>query len=103
MALRSLDVGPGDRVAGIVANVPEAVVAMLATISVGAVWSSCSPDFGAAAILDRFRQIDPVVLFATTSYSYGGKEHELGARVAEVRSALRGVRRVVTLPSAASG
>jgi acetoacetyl-CoA synthetase len=71
--LRALGVGRGDRVAALIANRPEAVVAMLATASVGAAWSSCSPDFGADAVLDRFSQILPNVLFATDGYFYNGK------------------------------
>jgi acetoacetyl-CoA synthetase len=71
--LRALGVGKGDRVAAFIANRPEAVVAMLATASVGAVWSSCSPDFGADAVLDRFGQIAPKVLLATDGYFYNGK------------------------------
>jgi acetoacetyl-CoA synthetase len=71
--LRALGVGQGDRVAGFIANRPEAVVAMLATACVGAVWSSCSPDFGVDAVLDRFGQIKPKVLFATDGYFYNGK------------------------------
>ncbi|HET9693671.1 MAG TPA: AMP-binding protein, partial [Steroidobacteraceae bacterium] len=63
--LRELGVQPGDRVAAYVANVPEALVAFLATTSIGAVWSSCSPDFGASTVIDRFKQIEPVLLFAT--------------------------------------
>ena len=71
--LRSMDVGEGDRVAGLLPNRPEAVVAMLACASLGATWSSCSPDFGAGAVLDRFGQIRPRVLFATDGYFYNGK------------------------------
>ena len=71
--LRTWDVGPGDRVAGFLPNRPETVVAMLATASVGAVWSSCSPDFGADGVLDRFGQISPKVLFVTDGYFYAGK------------------------------
>ena len=71
--LRALGLRRGDRVAAYIANRPEAVVAMLATASVGAVWSSCSPDFGVDAVLDRFGQIDPKVLFSTDGYFYNGK------------------------------
>jgi acetoacetyl-CoA synthetase len=71
--LRALGVAKGDRVAAFIANRPEAVVAMLATASIGAVWSSCSPDFGVDAVLDRFGQIEPKVLFATDGYFYAGK------------------------------
>ncbi|HEY8520879.1 MAG TPA: acetoacetate--CoA ligase [Gammaproteobacteria bacterium] len=72
-ALRELGVGRGDRVAGFIANRPEAVIAALAAASIGAVWSSCSPDFGLDAVLDRFGQIAPKVLFATDGYFYNGK------------------------------
>ena len=70
--------GPGDRVAGLLPNRPEAVAAMLATVSLGAVWCSASPDFGARAVLDRLSQIEPKVLFATDGYWYAGKRHEIG-------------------------
>ncbi len=72
-ALRLLGVGENDRVAGVLINGPEAVICMLATASLGAIWSSCSPDFGARGIADRLQQIEPKVVFATDSYSYGGK------------------------------
>ena len=72
-ALQALGVGPGDRVVGLLPNRPEAVVAMLASASLGAVWSSCSPDFGANAVLDRLGQIGAKVLFATDGYFYNGK------------------------------
>lgn len=71
--LRALGVGPGDRVVAWLPNIPEAVVAMLATTAIGAVWASCSPDFGTTGALDRFAQLDPAVLFAVRSYSYGGQ------------------------------
>ena len=71
--LRDMGVKPGDRVAAYLPNTPEAVVAMFATTLIGGVWSSCSPDFGVSSALDRFRQIEPKVLFAVDGYSYGGK------------------------------
>lgn len=71
--LRQRGVKPGDRVAGVLPNTPQAVVAFLATNAVGGVWSCCSPDFGQSAIADRFRQIEPKVLFVTNAYSYNGK------------------------------
>ena len=70
--LRAQGVGPGDRVVGFMTNIPEAAIAMLAATSVGAVWSGCSPDFGATSVLDRFRQIAPKVLFCVDGYTYGG-------------------------------
>lgn len=83
-ALRDADVGPGDRVAGLLPNRPEAVAAMLATVSLGAVWCSASPDFGARAVLDRFGQIEPKVLFATDGYWYAGKRFEIGQKLGAV-------------------
>src|SRR5690606_10512973 len=72
-ALRRQGVGPGDRVAAFVTNIPEAVIMMLAATSLGAIWSSCSPDFGHQGVLDRFRQIEPRVLLAVDGYRYHGK------------------------------
>lgn len=72
-ALKAAGVGPGDRVAGVIANSPEALIAMLATASLGAIWSSCSPDFGASAVVDRLGQVGPKVVFYTEKYIYGGK------------------------------
>src|SRR5262252_6181050 len=72
-ALRRMGVGVGDRVGAVVANVPEAMISALAASAIGAVWSSCSPDFGVQGILDRFGQIEPAVLVAVDGYWYGGK------------------------------
>ncbi|WP_405655310.1 acetoacetate--CoA ligase [Streptomyces sp. RK9] len=96
--LRGLGVRPGDRVSGYVPNVPEAVVALLATAAVGAVWTSCAPDFGARSVLDRFQQVEPVVLFTVDGYRYGGKEHDRRDTVAELRRELPTVRAVVHIP-----
>lgn len=82
-ALRDLGVGEGDRVAAYVANVPEAVIGMLATSSLGAIWSSCSPDFGVHGVLDRFGQVEPKVLFCSDGYFYKGKPFPVLDRVAE--------------------
>jgi acetoacetyl-CoA synthetase len=95
--LRERGVTAGDRVAGIVPNCPEAIVAMLAATSLGAVWSSCSPDFGVRGVLDRFGQIEPKVLFAADGYWYGGKTHSLAERVAEIRAGLPSLRHVVAI------
>jgi acetoacetyl-CoA synthetase len=84
--LSEMGVGVGDRVSAYLANTPEAVIAFLACASVGAIWSCCSPDFGAPSVLDRFRQIEPKVLFATDGYSYGGKWFD---RTGEVESVVR--------------
>ena len=96
--LRGAGVQAGDRVAGFLPNVPEAVVAMLATASIGATWSSCSPDFGAQGVLDRFGQIEPRVLFTADGYFYGGKAFDSLARVRELLGELRCVERVVVVP-----
>jgi len=95
--LRGVGVRAGDRVAGILPNCPEAIVAMLAATSLGAVWSSCSPDFGVRGVLDRFGQIEPKVLFAADGYGYGGKPHALAERVAEIRAGLPTVEQLVSV------
>ncbi|WP_069773933.1 acetoacetate--CoA ligase [Streptomyces sp. LUP30] len=96
--LRALGVRPGDRVSGYLPNIPEAVVALLATAAVGGVWTSCAPDFGARSVLDRFQQVEPVVLFAVDGYRYGGKAHDRRAVVAELRAELPTLRAVVHIP-----
>jgi acetoacetyl-CoA synthetase len=96
--LRTLGVRRGDRVAAFVANRPEAVVAMLATASIGAVWSSCSPDFGAEAVLDRFGQIRPKVLFATDGYFYNGKSIDSMPAVRAVAARLPELEAVIVVP-----
>ncbi len=101
-ALAAWGVRPGDRVAGLLPNVPEAVVAMLASASLGAIWSSCSPDFGTRGVVDRFGQIEPRVLFATDAYSYAGKRIDCLARVAEIRRELGSLEHVVIAPAAAN-
>ncbi|MEU7569209.1 acetoacetate--CoA ligase [Streptomyces fradiae] len=96
--LRALGVRPGDRVSGYLPNVPQAVTALLATAAVGGVWTSCAPDFGARSVLDRFQQVEPVVLFAVDGYRYGGKEHDRRDTVAELRRELPTLRAVVHIP-----
>ncbi|MEX2273501.1 MAG: acetoacetate--CoA ligase [Vicinamibacterales bacterium] len=96
--LREWGIRPGDRVAGYLPNIPEAIVAALAAASIGAVWSSCSPDFGVQGILDRFGQIEPRVLFAADGYLYGGKQHDCLARVRDVVARIPSVERVVIVP-----
>ncbi|MEV6794299.1 acetoacetate--CoA ligase [Streptomyces sp. NPDC051320] len=96
--LRELGVRPGDRVSGYLPNIPQAITALLATAAVGAVWTSCAPDFGARSVLDRFQQVEPVVLFAVDGYRYGGKSHDRTGTVAELRSALPTLRAVVHIP-----
>jgi acetoacetyl-CoA synthetase len=102
-AMRAMGVKPGDRVAGFVPNMPETIVATLATASIGAIWSSCSPDFGAQGVIDRFGQIEPKLLFAADGYFYGGKAFDSLARVAEFLPRLPSVERVVVLPYAGGG
>lgn len=97
-ALRTLGVGVGDRVAGYLPNMPEAIIAMLATSSIGAVWSSCSPDFGVKGVLDRFGQIEPKVLFTADGYFYNGKQHDCLATVAEISASLPSLSKVVVVP-----
>ncbi|MEN9934755.1 MAG: hypothetical protein RLZZ387_1334 [Chloroflexota bacterium] len=96
--LRAMGVGPGDRVVAYLPNIPEAVVAFLACASIGAVWSSCSQDMGAASVADRFRQIAPKVLFAADGYRYGGKPFDRRATVDELRAALPTLERTVLVP-----
>jgi acetoacetyl-CoA synthetase len=93
--LRGLGVGRGDRVAALLPNVPEAIVGLLATASLGAIWSSCSPDFGARSVIDRFAQIEPKVLIACDGYAYNGKEYSRAEMLAEVTAALPGLSAVV--------
>jgi acetoacetyl-CoA synthetase len=82
--LRALGVGPGDRVAAYMPNVPETIAAFLATASIGAVWSSAAPEFGARSVVDRFAQIEPKVLLAVDGYRYGGRDHDRGEVVAGI-------------------
>jgi acetoacetyl-CoA synthetase len=97
-ALRRVGVVPGDRVAGFMPNLPETIVACLGAASIGAAWSSCSPDFGAQGVLDRFGQIAPKVLVAADGYVYGGKTYSVVTRLAEIMIALPSVEHVVILP-----
>ena len=102
-ALERDGVGAGDRVAGLVANVPEAVVAMLAATSLGAIWSSCSPDFGTDAVADRFGQIRPKVLFAVDGYRYGGKPFDCAAKLAQIARRIDSIERLVVVPNLGDG
>ncbi len=96
--LRRAGIVADDRVAGFVPNCPEAVIAMLATTSIGAIWSSCSPDFGVAGVLDRFSQIRPKILIAADGYCYGGKRVDCMPIVAELASRIDALERVVIFP-----
>ncbi len=101
-ALRDLGVGPGDRVAGYLPNMPEAVSAMLATAAIGAVWSSCSPDFGVQGVIDRFGQIEPKVLFSADGYFYNGKVRGCQQKLNEIVARLPSLQRVVVVPYVSS-
>ncbi len=96
--LRALGVEGGDRVVAYMPNIPEATVAFLAAASIGAVWSSCSPDFGPASVVDRFAQIEPKVLFAVDGYRYGGKDFDRREVVAQLQEAMPSLERTVVLP-----
>jgi len=97
-SLRESGVGPGDRVAGFMPNMPETVVAMLASTSIGAVWSSCSPDFGIKGVLDRFGQIKPKILFVADGYFFKGKGLDSLSRVAEIIKDLPSIEKIVVVP-----
>ncbi len=97
-ALKSEGVNQGDRVAGFLPNCPEAIIAMLATASIGGVWSSCSPDFGINGVVDRFGQIEPKVLFCADGYFYNGKRCESLAAVRGVVATIKSVQRTVVVP-----
>jgi acetoacetyl-CoA synthetase len=96
--LREIGVERGDRVVAYMPNIPEAIVAFLATASIGAVWSSCSPDFGPASVIDRFAQIEPKVLFAVDGYRYGGKDFDRRDVLTELQAAMPSLRRTIVLP-----
>ncbi|HET7426881.1 MAG TPA: AMP-binding protein, partial [Gemmatimonadales bacterium] len=97
-AFAALGVGTGDRVAGFLPNLPETIVAMLAAASLGATWSSCSPDFGVQGVLDRFGQIRPKVLVCADGYYYAGKTIDSLERVREVCAQLHGVAHLIVVP-----
>ena len=97
-ALSALGVTRGDRVAAYLPNMPEAIIGMLASASIGAVWSSCSPDFGVQGVLDRFGQIEPKVLIGADGYFYNGKSHDTLVRLADVQRQLPGLAGVIVVP-----
>ncbi|WP_076998099.1 acetoacetate--CoA ligase [Variovorax sp. KK3] len=101
--LRALGVGPGDRVVSCMPNRAETVVAFLACASLGAIWSSCSPDMGTGVVLARFGQIEPKVLFTVDSYSYNGRVHDRSAVMAEIARSLLGLRAVICVGGPAAG
>jgi acetoacetyl-CoA synthetase len=100
--LKAAGVGPGDRVAAFVPNLPEAAIAMLATASLGAIWSSCSPDFGLGAIVDRFGQIEPKVLFTADGYFYAGKTLDSLPLIADLMRRLPSVQVLVVVSYASA-
>lgn len=97
-ALRGMGVTHGDRVVAYVPNIPQAVVAFLACASIGAIWSSCSPDFGTSSVVDRFQQIEPTVLIAVDGYRYNGKAFDRRAAVRELQDALPTLQHTVLIP-----
>ena len=97
-AMREHGIVAGDRIAGFMPNVPEAIIAMLAAASLGAIWSSCSPDFGVKGVLDRFGQIEPRILFCADGYRYAGKEIDSLERVRDIVAELPSLERVVVVP-----
>jgi acetoacetyl-CoA synthetase len=97
-ALRGAGVGAGDRVAGFMPNIPETVIAMLASVSLGAVWTSCSPDFGIHGALDRFSMIEPKLLFTADGYTYGGKKFDSLERAKGIVAAIPSIEKVIVVP-----
>ena len=97
-AMRSDGIGAGDMVSGIVPNLPETVIATLATASIGAVWSSCSPDFGVGGVLDRFGQIEPKLLFCSDGYDYNGKWFDSMSEARKLAEKMPSIKRIVVLP-----
>jgi acetoacetyl-CoA synthetase len=97
-ALRAAGVKEGDRVAGFLPNLPETVIAALAAAAIGAIWSSCSPDFGVEGVVDRFGQIEPKVVFVADGYFYNGKTFDTLDKVGELRARIKGVEHLVVVP-----
>jgi acetoacetyl-CoA synthetase len=100
-ALKGQGVEKGDRVAGFMPNMPETVIAMLAATSIGAVWLSCSPDFGIKGVLDRFGRIEPKILFTADGYSFGGRKFDSLERIRSVLGELPGIRKLIVVPHTA--
>ena len=97
-SLRNMGIKKNDRVAGLMPNIPETIVAMLATSSIGAIWSSCSPDFGIKGVLDRFSQIEPKVIFTTSGYQYNGKHIDCLEKLKNILSDLPSIKKTVIVP-----
>ena len=100
--LRAMGVRPGDRVASCLPNIPQTVIAMLATTSIGAIWTCCSPDFGWRGVSDRFGQLAPKVLFCVDSYRYGGKDFDRRSDIGQIIGSLPGLEHVIHVPGPAS-
>ncbi len=100
--LRAMGVGKGDRVCAYLPHIPEAIVACLATVSLGAIWSSASPDFGTKAVLDRFSQIEPSVLIAVDGYRYNGRDHDRRAVLSHIQEGLPSLTDTILIPSGIS-
>ncbi|MEX2109286.1 MAG: acetoacetate--CoA ligase [Gemmatimonadaceae bacterium] len=98
LVLHAAGVRTGDRVAALLPNIPEAVIAMLAATSLGAIWSSCSPDFGAQGVMDRFGQIEPKILFAANGYLYNGMEIDLLPRLRQIAFRIPSLEHVIVTP-----
>ena len=101
--LRRLGVARGDRVAAYAPNIPETLIAFLATASIGAIWTSCAPEFGTRSVIDRLAQLDPVVLLAVDGYRYGSKAIGRVDEVAAIRAEIPSIREVVSIPYLAEG
>ena len=97
-SLRDAGIRMGDRIAGYVPNITETIVAMLATTSIGAIWSSCSPDFGVKGVMDRFGQIEPRILFTADGYFYNGKSHDSLTKISEVTQQTPSIEKVIVIP-----
>jgi len=97
-ALKAMGVKSGDRVVAYMPNIPETLIAFLACASIGATWSSCSPDFGTNSVIDRFKQIEPKVLFAVDGYQYGGKAYDRRPIIAELQQSLPTLEKTVVVP-----
>lgn len=96
--LRSFGVSKGDVVAGFLPNIPETLIAMLATTSIGAIWTSCSPDFGINGVLDRFGQVKPKVLFTADGYLYNGRLNDSLSRVAQIAQSITAIQKIIVIP-----
>ncbi len=97
-SLRKMGIEPGDCIAGYMPNLPETIIAMLATTSIGAIWSSCSPDFGINGVVDRLGQIKPKVLFCAAAYTYNGKQYDCLGNVAEIQKRIDSIQKILVTP-----